>query len=88
MDKIYQINESSLTKIADAIRDNYGFTDKLTLEDMPKYLQGQNNMFWVTHFNEFGEGTGSIVTRDPSSFNSFDWAWRLWFALKPVQGSP
>jgi hypothetical protein len=88
MDKLYQVNESSLIKIADAIRDNYKFSDKLSLEEMPLYLKGQSNLFWVTHFNEQQEGAGYIYTIDPNTISNVNWAWNLWVAFKPVLNVP
>jgi hypothetical protein len=88
MDKLYQVNESSLIKIADAIRDNYKFSDKLTLEEMPLYLKGPGNLFWLTRFNEQVEGAGYIFTIDPHTISNIGWKWNFWISFKPVADIP
>lgn len=61
----YKIKGVTLDKIANSIRRQHGFSDKINPEDFPLYISDKTNLFWVTHFNDNSkdlEGAGVIFT--------------------------
>lgn len=83
----YKIAGKTLNKLASSIRRKFNFDNKISPSDMPLYLTGSSNVFWVNEFNSANihEAVGRIFT-DFSKFNITAWNDHALFA--PVEGTP